>query len=471
MPIEADLVYRNRDQIVAGLINSLRARIPDIVTEEDTNIRIFFEVIAGEIEGIYLASQILHDNIFIHTANLTELRRHGEQFGLEIKPGLPAEGIVTFTGDGGTLIPAGSMIGVDPGIGDLLYFFTTQDATIPNPGIPDALTAADSTVAGNLVAGTYEYVVTFVTEKGETIAGLESDPVILSASRQMSLTAIPLGGPGTTKRRIYRSFNGDDYKLVTEITNNTATTYTDDVANASLGVEPPVESTAERAEAEAQSETFGSVYNVVTGAVIELIEVPDGVTDVTNEAAFTGGTDEEDLEDYRTRLLKHVRNAQTGSASDLESWALEVDGVYYATAFPNYNGTTPANGYVTVRIAGADGEVPTQLVVDAVQAALDLRDMANIVIVVTTFTPKSVAVTADVTLASTYLLADVTPSVDAAIRDYLLDVPIGGTAYPSGIIDAVFGLAGIVDVTLSVPAAPVTSLATEKIVPGTITIT
>lgn len=470
MPIEAAIIYKSKDQIVADLIAALLARVPDINTEEDSNIRLLCEVMAGEIEGVFLANQILRDNIFVQSANLTELRRHGEQFGLPIKTGTVATGSVRFSGAGGTFIPAGAVIGADPGAGDVLYFVTTADATIPNPGIPTAPTAAAGGVGTNLNPGTYEYAVTFVTDGGETVIGVESSPVVLAANGQINLTNIPVGGTGTTARKIYRSVDGGDYQLVTTLSDNVTTTFNDNVDEASLGANPPAESTAERVTTTAESEEGGTAYNVEIGAINEVADVPDGVTDVTNTTVFTGGTDEEDMEAFRSRLLDFLRNPKTGSPADLEAWAEAIDGVAEATAFPNDNLGTPTNGHVTVRIVGPDGTTPPQSVIDAVQAELDAQDIANIVIHVTTFDSVSTDVTVDVDLESTFTLGDVTPAVKDAIEDYINAVPVGGTVYRAGIIDAVFGLAGIINVTVSTPATDQTSTATQKRVPGTITV-
>lgn len=94
--------------------------------------------------------------------------------------------------------------------------------------------------AGNL-NGTYYWRVTFVTADGETEAGPYVGPTALS-SRQAALTSIPLGPPGVTSRRIFRSTGSGsqyDVRLVATIADNTTTTYTDNVADGSLGAQAP----------------------------------------------------------------------------------------------------------------------------------------------------------------------------------------------------------------------------------------
>jgi hypothetical protein len=105
---------------------------------------------------------------------------------------------------------------------------------IAEPGAP---TAAVLTTAGNL-NGRYRYKVTFVTANGETGPGTPT-PEVNPVNQQVSLTAIPVGPAAVTARRIYRLNNsvGTDqfYKLVTTLADNTTTSYTDNIADASLG--------------------------------------------------------------------------------------------------------------------------------------------------------------------------------------------------------------------------------------------
>jgi uncharacterized phage protein gp47/JayE len=204
--------------------------------------------------------------------------------------------------------------------------------------------------------GLYEYVVTFVTASGETVASAESNAVS-PVSQQVNLTAIPVGGPGTTARRIYRSLNGSGvYRRITEIANNTATTFTDNVTDAVMnaGSLVPTVDTAHSITVPAQSQVTGVEGNVAAGSITELTNAPATLTSVVNTAAFTGGSDPEDTEDFRSRVLNAIQNAQTGSVADLKAWSENISGVGTATVFPN----VPAPGQVTVRITAENGGIP-----------------------------------------------------------------------------------------------------------------
>jgi len=170
-----------------------------------------------------------------------------------------------------------------------------------------ALTAAVNTTSGNLT-GTYGYVVTFVTGvvedngtlhiTGETGAGPVSNSVSPS-SQQVNLTAIPTGPTGTIARRIYRnqasgSASTGPFYLVTTLAGNTITTFTDNVADGSLGNAVPTTNTtgtywvlADQAQPAA---TQGALTNVNgqlwigTGSQA----VPVGSSPLTNPLSYAG---------------------------------------------------------------------------------------------------------------------------------------------------------------------------------------
>jgi uncharacterized phage protein gp47/JayE len=469
MPITEISLYRSRADILADMLAQLIAAIPDAHTGDDGVLYITFEIEAGQLENLYLANQLLLEDSFITTASFTALQRHGEVYALPMKIGTKSIGNLLFTGSGATFIPAGTEVAYDPGGGiDPMYFITTGSGTIPDPGTPAAPTVALNATAGNL-NGLYEYVVTYVTVSGETLPSAISGSVS-PVNQQANLSVIPIGGAGTTQRKIYRRKNGTgDFRLVTTIANNTGTTYTDNITDATVAGNPlaPTVDTAHSITITAESDDVGVEKNVGIGTITVLSNAPASLTAVTNVAAFAGASDPEDTEDYRQRLLAAIQNPQTGSPADLKSIAESITGVEIATVFQN----TPTAGTSTVRIVGPGGVIPSAGVQADVLAALTAVGYANLGIVVDVFTAVATNVTVDVTTSGTYTLADVTPSVVAAISDYINDLGVGETLYVAGIIDAVFGLAGIADVVMTTPTTNQTTTSTQKRTPGTITVT
>jgi hypothetical protein len=95
--------------------------------------------------------------------------------------------------------------------------------------------------------GTYNYAVTFITATGETdAAGLS--PSAAPVNQKVEISAIPVNPyAACTGRRIYRSAVGGGsgaLKLLTTINDNTTTTFSDNIADGSLGAALPTTNTA-----------------------------------------------------------------------------------------------------------------------------------------------------------------------------------------------------------------------------------
>lgn len=470
MPESADIIYKTSTQIVADIIAAMQARVPDFNVGPDSILRIWAEVYANTAEGLYLAQQLLHDDMFPQSANALALIRFGEMFGRPQKGGVLATGSVRFAGSGGTYIPIGTHVGSPrPSLDDELAFTTTQGGTIPNPGIPGAPVATDAAVGG-VLTGTYEYGITFVTLAGESDIGPPSNALVVAASK-ITVTAISLGGPGTTGRNIYRRLNGGAWGFRALIADNVTNHY--DLDNGATTAQlPPDGSTAERITLNATATDVGTDYNVFVGTVTDMIDVVAGLSEVTNLVSFVGGVDPEDIETFRTALLQFIRAPMSGSPNDMIAWASAIDGVASVAVFPNVNlAGAAALGTVSVRISGPGGIIPSGAVVAAVLAELQSHDLANITILVGTFVANVVAVTVALTFAAGYVLADVQPSVLQAITDYINSIPVGGTVYRAGIYHAVYGLPGVLTLNVTLPAADVAVAVTEKATVGVVTIT
>lgn len=99
--------------------------------------------------------------------------------------------------------------------------------------------------AGNLTNGAYTYKVVYVTGEGDTAGGTVSSTVTVTdatTNGQVALTSIPVSASSyVTARKIYRTAAaGTVYKLQSTINDNTTTTATDNVSDASLGANLPI---------------------------------------------------------------------------------------------------------------------------------------------------------------------------------------------------------------------------------------
>src|SRR5262249_4872587 len=93
--------------------------------------------------------------------------------------------------------------------------------------------------------GTYQYLVTYLTQGGETTAGPSVSVTTNGGNQQVNLTNIPVAGnqpanPGVATntvigRAIYRTHvGGSTFYYLTAIQDNSTTTYTDSTPDASL---------------------------------------------------------------------------------------------------------------------------------------------------------------------------------------------------------------------------------------------
>jgi hypothetical protein len=125
------------------------------------------------------------------------------------------------------------------GYDNLFVYDGTNDNVTWELGACKAVTAAGGT---NLDASAaYYYAVTF--DDDAYVCGAVSNTVTTGSAggnRKVSLSNIPVGPTGTTNRKIYRTEGGgSSLKLLTTISDNTTTTYTDDTADGSLGAAMP----------------------------------------------------------------------------------------------------------------------------------------------------------------------------------------------------------------------------------------
>ncbi len=90
---------------------------------------------------------------------------------------------------------------------------------------------------GNVTIGAHYYAVVFTVGGSDIINGAISNTVTADASHtKIALSNIPIGPTGTIQRKIYRTAAGaGTLKLLDTISDNSTTTYTDNIADGSLG--------------------------------------------------------------------------------------------------------------------------------------------------------------------------------------------------------------------------------------------
>lgn len=173
-----------------------------------------------------------------------------------------------------------------------------------------------------------------------------------------------------TAVRIYRSYKPvsdvdfGDFKLVGEVSTNPtmSNAFLDNVSDAEFLLLDPDEdaevaipdvNTTGVVDVAGVSQDTGEATSVAAGTVSILQDDTPGVEVVTNSTDFSGGSDEEDTEVYRERILEFIQaSGGAGNVADYAIWAKSIDGIYGVSVSPEWDGP----GTVKVVVSGPNNE-------------------------------------------------------------------------------------------------------------------
>lgn len=167
----------------------------------------------------------------------------------------------------------------------------------------------------------------------------------------------------------------------------------------------------------AVAEEAGSSGNVLPGMINEFIDTYDGLAEVVNNQAASGGADEESDEDLLIRVKARWQAPSTGGNKyDYERWALEVPGVSRAKAFSH----SPGN--VTVYIVAANNAKADDSLCGTVKEYIEpLRPVgANVNVVPAE--PVTINIDVAVTLLDGHDLESVRDRIISSLRAYLSSI-------------------------------------------------
>lgn len=168
----------------------------------------------------------------------------------------------------------------------------------------------------------------------------------------------------------------------------------------------------------------GASYNVTRNTVTLQKQPNKNVTSVTNENPIRGGTDEEDDDTYRERILEKLRSAEVsfvGCDADYVRWAKEVSGVGSAVVEAEWKGPGTVKVVVTDPDGSAVGEDTLKAVEDYIVSPKDrMKRLAPIGASVTISTVKDMTVSysAVLELESNYSIDNVKEAFLTALKTY-----------------------------------------------------
>lgn len=195
----------------------------------------------------------------------------------------------------------------------------------------------------------------------------------------------------------------------------------------------------------------GTGSNVRAGAVSIAFRPITGLTSITNLEDITGGTNEEDDDTYRERILEAYRSGTsfTGCPADYVRWAREVSGVGFAVCIPEWDGP----GTVKLVISDSNGDPASQAILDEVyyhimaDAEDSLERLAPIGATLTVVAPLPVDIsyTCMIKLEDDYTMEGVTEACKANLEAYYREAIEDGELKYADCFAIITNTAGVYD--------------------------
>lgn len=163
----------------------------------------------------------------------------------------------------------------------------------------------------------------------------------------------------------------------------------------------------------------------------------------TITTTFSGGGQQETIEELRARLLLKLRTPVTGGrASDYITWALEIAGISKAWCFPTYLGP----GTVGVVCAGPNGSIVSQGVLDSAAAYIDTRKPIGVAVGVLTIEPTVFAFTIAIPATT---IAEIRQSIADNMQTLFNDEAAPGGTILLSHINSALSSSGVDDYTIN----------------------
>jgi phage-related baseplate assembly protein len=220
------------------------------------------------------------------------------------------------------------------------------------------------------------------------------------------------------------------------------------------------------------ADVTGAAGNVAGGTISKISTSIAGIATVTNEAAFTGGADEETEDARKKRFVEFVSGLARGTKAAIQFGAKQVTNVVSAVCIDNEDDGSIAPGFATLYIADASGGADATLLAAVVAEEVNWRP-AGLALTVAAPAIVSVSVTATLTLAAGYDPTTVKTAVTQTITDHITSLKMGDDVLFAILIQKIVDTnpTAILNVNLTLPAADTAITPGQIARPGTITLT
>ena len=196
----------------------------------------------------------------------------------------------------------------------------------------------------------------------------------------------------------------------------------------------------------------GAVGNVAADTIRAMAVAPVGVSRCTNPEGFSGGVDRENDEELRARVLETFQRMPNGAnAAFYQQGAMSFPQVVAATVIPRPRGV----GTVDVVISTTAG-APDATLLQQVQDYFEARREIAVDLMVRAPEILSVDVAIQVSVASNHDSDTVLQNVESELRSWFDGRRLGENVLVAQIGALVFGVEGVENYSITVPAADVT---------------
>lgn len=190
--------------------------------------------------------------------------------------------------------------------------------------------------------------------------------------------------------------------------------------------------------------TTGTIGNVKANTIKIVATSINGVKEITNEEDFKGGTNIEDEEHFRERVMNaEQEESLSGADSDYIRWAKEVDGVGYAYVIEEWNGP----GTVKILILDKNGQAATEELISKVKEYIypDKKEGENrggkaplgAIVTISTPTTLEININANFIITSGFDKQLIFKSLEKEIGEYLGTIKINGIVNYNAILSII----------------------------------
>ena len=199
----------------------------------------------------------------------------------------------------------------------------------------------------------------------------------------------------------------------------------------------------------------GPQGNVPAASITLMVSPTGGIMEITNELAFTGGTEDEDDESLRARINARDLSSESshvGNESDYIRWAKEVPGVGDVIVISEWQGT--GTGTIKLVVMDSNGSTANQDILDSVmEHIMSPSNPSNrlappdTILTVVTATVKTLTISANVQLEPGATQATVKAAFETAVKAYFTEAKTDGAIRITRVGSILSATSGVIDYT------------------------